>query len=99
MQTSRRERKKVLQAFVRKRIRFSLGLIITCFLLGIPLYFNQLFIFAIETVIILYGLLIINAYHIRNFVPGLNCSNRSIRCLAAVIYILLSMVSLSEFLE
>ncbi|SEO29315.1 hypothetical protein SAMN04490178_101108 [Propionispora vibrioides] len=98
MQISRRERKKQLQALIRKRITAGFGLFITCFLLAIPLYFNQLFIFAIETVIILYGLFIINPYHIRNFIPGLNCSHRSTRCIVIVIYILLSMVSLSEFL-
>lgn len=98
MQISRRERKKLMQALIRKRIAAGLGLFITCFLLSIPLYFNQLFIFAIETVIILYGLLIMNPYHIRKFMPGLNCSNRSTRCIVVVIYLLLSMVSLSEFL-
>ena len=99
MQISRRERKKLLQALIRKRIITGFALFITCFLLGIPLYFNQLFIFAVETVIILYGLFIMNPYHIRNFIPGLNCSRRSTRCIVAVVYLLLSMVSLSEFLK
>lgn len=96
MDLSRRMRKKEAAKVLAKRIKFIIiGLISVLSLLTIW-YMQNMLAFIIITVIILGGILNINPYNLKRFIPGLTTNSLGLKFVYTLVYILMVMALISQ---
>ncbi len=75
------------QLFFKQAFNITIGMVLT-FILGINLFFGNVLTFTILSITMFFGILFINPYNVKKFVPGLACSSIGIRSMATLLYLL-----------
>jgi uncharacterized membrane protein len=96
MELSRKMRKKEAAKNSARRTKFIiLGLTAVLSLLAVW-HMKNLLAFVIVTVIFFFGILNINLYNLKRFIPGLTTNSPSLKFMYTLIYLLMVMALISQ---
>lgn len=80
-------RQQRYQLFIKQSLIMATWIFLTL-ILGFNWYWGNVLTVTLLAITIFFGILCINPYNIRNFVPGLTNSHFGIRCIATLLYLI-----------
>lgn len=96
VEISRKMRKQEAAKVLAKRIKITLLGAVLVLILGTTCYLNNILAFTVLTVIIFFGMLSVNPSNFKRFIPGLTISNRWLKFIIMLIYLITAMALISQ---